>query len=181
MRVLSASQLHQTERAPEESKLLEKAIVGDLKPRDLRDLPARERRKVLQLVTRKVRDARFRTNVLRAYDYRCCMCGLQLDLLDAAHIIPVEHDRGTDETKNGLSLCALHHRAFDHALVAIKTDYSITSSEKSFGELRRIGWDGGEVEFKAALRDQILLPPKRSLYPAPDYLQFGQELRRWAA
>lgn len=179
--VLSATQLHQTERAPEESKLLEQAIVSDLKPKDLKDLPARERRKVLQLVTRKVRDARFRTNVLRAYDYRCCMCGLQLNLLDAAHIIPVEHERGTDETKNGLSLCALHHRAFDHALVAVETDYSITSSEKSFGQLRRIGWDGGEAQFKAALRDQILLPPKRSLYPAPDYLEFGQELRRWAA
>src|ERR1017187_7985631 len=28
-------------------------------------------------------------------------------LVDAAHIIPVEHERGTDEIKNGLSLCAL--------------------------------------------------------------------------
>lgn len=178
--VLSASQLHQTERAPQESKLLEKAIVSDLNERDLKDLPARERRKVLQVVTRNVRDGRFRTNVLNAYDYRCCICGLQLDLLDAAHIIPVD-ERGTDETKNGLCLCALHHRAFDHALISVDTDYSILCSEKSFGELRRIGWDGGETEFRASLRDQILLPPKRSLYPAPNYLEIAQQLRRWAA
>jgi putative restriction endonuclease len=179
--VLSASQLHQTERAPEESKLLEKAIVRDLKEKDVKDLPAKERRKVLQLVTRNVRDARFRTNVLRAYDHRCCMCGLQLNLLDAAHIIPVDHQRGTDETKNGLSLCALHHRAFDHALVTVDPDYSVLCSEKSFGDLRSIGWDGGEKEFRSALRDQILLPPRRSLYPAREYLEFGQQLRRWAA
>jgi putative restriction endonuclease len=177
--VLSAKQLHQTERASQESKLLEKAIVSEVRERDLKDLPAKERRKVIQMVTRKIRDARFRTNVLRAYDHRCCICGLQLDLLDAAHIIPVEHERGTDETKNGLSLCALHHRAFDHALITVQTDYAIECSEKSFGDLRKIGWDGGEREFRGALRDQILLPPKRALYPAPDYLEFGQRLRSW--
>jgi len=178
--VLGAERLHQTKRAPEESKVLEKAIVSEVEEGDFKDLPAGERREVIQTITRKIRDARFRANVLRAYDHRCCMCGLQLDLLDAAHIIPVEHSRGTDETKNGLSLCALHHRAFDHALVTVQTDYSVRCSEKSFGELRKIGWDGGEKEFRTMLRDQILLPPKRELYPAPDYLKFGQEIRSWA-
>ena len=129
----------------------------------------------------KIRDNRFRVNVLRAYDHRCCMCGLQLDLLDAAHIIPVEHERGTDETKNGLSLCALHHRAFDHSLVTVRTDYTLGCSEKSFGELRSIGWDGGEKEFRAMLRDQIHLPRKRDLYPDPDYLKFGQTIRCWTS
>jgi hypothetical protein len=111
--------------------------------------------------------------------HRCCVCGIQLDLLDAAHIIPVEHERGTDEIKNGLSLCALHHRAFDHALITVCTDYSISCSEKEFKRLRTIGWHGGESEFKAALRDEISLPPKREIYPAIEYLEFGQKIRGW--
>jgi putative restriction endonuclease len=101
-------------------------------------------------------------------------------LLDAAHIVPVEHKRGTDEIKNGLSLCALHHRAFDHALIGVRTDYTIACSERAFQRLRSIGWHGGESEFKAALRDQILLPAKKEIYPAPEYLEFGQKLRGWA-
>jgi putative restriction endonuclease len=98
---------------------------------------------------------------------------------NAAHIIPVEHERGTDEIKNGLSLCALHHRAFDHALITVRKDYSISCSEKEFKRLRMIGWHSGESEFKAALRDEILLPPKKEIYPSPNYLEFGQTLRGW--
>ena len=49
-----------------------------------------------------MRDARFRKNVLVAYGYRCAISGIQLDLVDAAHIIPVEHERGTDELRNGI-------------------------------------------------------------------------------
>jgi len=32
---------------------------------------------------------------------------------------------------------------------------------------------------KAALRDEILLPPKKEIYPLPAYLEFGQKLRGW--
>ncbi|MGH7953146.1 MAG: hypothetical protein ACREFE_14690, partial [Limisphaerales bacterium] len=74
----------------------------------------------------------------------------------------------------------LHHRAFDHALITIHTNYSIGCSEKEFQRLRTIGWHGGESEFKSALRDEILLPPKKEIYPSPNYLEFGQKLRGWA-
>jgi hypothetical protein len=46
-------------------------------------------------------------------------------------------------------------------------------------ELHSIGWDGGAAEFKASLRDQILLPARRAHYPDVDYLNFGQQLRGW--
>jgi hypothetical protein len=178
--ILSCAILQQTSAAILETKALERISKAEAVDFDLADIQPKERRQVLQTVNRKIRDARFRANVLRAYSHRCCVCGVQLDLLDAAHIIPVEHERGTDEIKNGLSLCALHHRAFDHALIGIRTDYTIACSEKEFQRLRSIGWHGGESEFKAALRDQILLPPKKGIYPAPGYLEFGQKLRGWA-
>ena len=41
---------------------------------------------------------------------KCCVCGIQVpELLDAAHIVGVEHD-GTDDPRNGLVFCATHHR-----------------------------------------------------------------------
>jgi putative restriction endonuclease len=178
--VLGSTELHQTTAGILETKALERISREEAVDFDLEDIVPKERRQVLQTVNRKIRDARFRANVLRAYSHRCCVCGVQLDLLDAAHIIPVEHERGTDEIKNGLSLCALHHRAFDHALIGVRTDYTIACSQKEFKRLRSIGWHGGESEFKTALRDQILLPPKKEIYPAPEYLEFGQKLRGWA-
>ncbi len=177
--VLGSSELHQTTAGILETRALERISREEAVDFDLEDIEPKERRRVLQTVNRKIRDARFRANVLRAYSHRCCVCGIQLDLLDAAHIIPVEHERGTDEIKNGLSLCALHHRAFDHALITVRPDYSIASSEKEFKRLRAIGWQGGEDEFKEALRDEILFPPKRQIYPSPEYLEFGQTLRGW--
>jgi putative restriction endonuclease len=177
--VLGSSELHQTTAGILETRALERISREEAVDFDLEDIEPKARRQVLQTVNRKIRDARFRANVLRAYSHRCCVCGIQLDLLDAAHIIPVEHERGTDEIKNGLSLCALHHRAFDHALITVRTDYSISCSEKEFKRLRTIGWHGGESEFKAALRDEILLPPKKEIYPSPNYLEFGQTLRGW--
>ena len=177
--VLDSSELHKTTAGILEAKAIERISREEAVDFDLDDIEPKERRHVLQVVNRKIRDDRFRVNVLRAYSHRCCVCGMQLDLLDAAHIIPVEHKRGTDETKNGLSLCALHHRAYDHALITVNTDYSIACSEKEFKRLRSIGWHGGEPEFKSALRDEILLPPKKEIYPAVDYLEFGQKIRGW--
>jgi hypothetical protein len=101
--------------------------------------------------------------------------------VDVAHIIPVEHERGTDETKNGICLSALHHRAFDLGLFAIARDYRVVVSEQRLGDLRSIGWDGGESDFRASLRDHINLPARSDLYPDPDYLFFGQQLRGWPA
>jgi predicted restriction endonuclease len=82
--------------------------------------------------------------------------------------------------KETIAAPRLHHRAFDHALIGVRTDYTIACSEKEFQRLQSIGWHGGESEFEAALRDQILLPLKKEIYPAPGYLEFGQKLRGWA-
>ena len=120
--------LHGAAQRPVDIKRLEKLATSDIEWR-VKDLPAGPRRTIMEKITRKVRDARFRKNVLAAYGFRCAMSDIQLDLLDAAHIIPVEHQKGTDETKNGLCLSALHHRAFDQGLIGIKRNYSIIFNE----------------------------------------------------
>jgi putative restriction endonuclease len=155
--------------------------IADTNTTDLQDVPAGPRRTVVEEIQRKVRDTRFRKNVLATYGYRCAASDIQLDLLDAAHIIPVEHERGTDETKNGLCLSAIHHRAFDNGLLGIKRNYSIVFHDENFTKLRAIGWDGGEKAFRESCRDAINLPSRREFYPDPDYLVFGQVLRGWNA
>ena len=176
--VQELEELHKTAQQPGELRQLEQIANTDIE-REIRDIPAGPRKTVLQQINRKVRDTRFRQNVLTAYGNRCAVSGMQLDLVDAAHIIPVDHERGTDELKNGLCLSALHHRAFDNGLIGIKRDYSVVLNERRMSDLHSIGWDGGAAEFKASLRDQILLPARRAYYPDSDYLVFGQQLRGW--
>ena len=55
---------------------------------------------------------------MRAYEYRCCVCGFDLRIgnvsagLEAAHIQWFTAD-GPDVESNGMALCALHHKIFD--------------------------------------------------------------------
>lgn len=63
---------------------------------------------------------RFQFNVLKRYGPRCAVCDMGiLDVLDAAHLVS-KRERGTDDPRNGLVLCALHHRAYDAGLFAIE-------------------------------------------------------------
>lgn len=73
----------------------------------------RERRMVSSIV----RDARFSRQVIAAYGGRCAMCGLELGLVQAAHIYPASMPGSSDEIWNGLCLCSNHHLAFDRHLL----------------------------------------------------------------
>jgi len=68
---------------------------------------------------------RFKFRVFKRYGPKCVVCGLSVgDLLDAAHIRPKLED-GSDDPRNGLVLCANHHRAFDAGLFAINPTLEI--------------------------------------------------------
>lgn len=66
------------------------------------------------------RDTKFRYRVLKRYGSKCAVCSITIDnLLSAAHIIPKEATRTTDDERNGLILCHNHHDAFDDLLFGI--------------------------------------------------------------
>lgn len=68
----------------------------------------------------------FRERVLRAYRQQCALCRLRHEeLLDAAHIIPDSDPLGEPRVSNGLSLCKLHHAAFDRHFIGIRPDYVV--------------------------------------------------------
>ncbi len=74
----------------------------------------------------RLHQARFRGLVLPAYRDQCTICQLkETRLLDAAHIIGDSDSEGAAAVTNGLSLCTIHHRAFDQDLVGISPDYRV--------------------------------------------------------
>ncbi len=137
-----------------------------------------ERQNAVISVKKKIRDNSFKSRILTSYSNKCAFCGVQLKLIDAAHIVPVQHD-GTDETPNGIALCALHHRAFDRNLVTFNGDYQIIYNQNQFDKLREIGLDGGADKFVNDLRAVIHLPPTVSDRPHVDYVNTANQIRGW--
>ena len=87
----------------------------------------RDQRAYLERLTRhRIHQPVFRVQVLAAYEHQCAICRLRYDgLLDAAHILPDGHPRGTPEVVNGLSLCKIHHAAYDQNLLGVRPDLKV--------------------------------------------------------
>jgi len=90
------------------------------------DDPSGRRGYATILATRRIHQAAFRTRVLRAYKEKCAICRLKhTELLEAAHIIPDSDPRGKPIVPNGISLCKLHHAAFDRHILGVTPDFVV--------------------------------------------------------
>lgn len=90
-----------------------------------------ERRYAVRETRVRLHQARFRGRVVPAYSSQCAICTLkELRLLDAAHILADVEEAGEPTVQNGLSLCAIHHRAFDQNLVGVSPDYMVHVSRR---------------------------------------------------
>jgi len=70
-------------------------------------------------VMRRERSSRFKFEVLKMYGSKCVLSGLAVvEMLDGAHVIPVDKG-GSDDPRNGLLLSASLHRALDANLWAV--------------------------------------------------------------
>ncbi|NLJ79642.1 MAG: HNH endonuclease, partial [Firmicutes bacterium] len=84
------------------------------------------RRYITAAFKKRLHQKSFRLRVLEAYRSQCAFCRLRHEeLLDAAHIIPDSDLEGEPLITNGLSLCKLHHAAFDRNFIGISPDYEI--------------------------------------------------------
>ena len=137
------------------------------------------RKTTIVSVSKKLRDVSFRKRVLTAYSFHCAACGIQLRLVEAAHIIPVNHENSTDETRNGLALCALHHKAYDQALITVLDDYSLQVNRNQAAELQKQTLSDGLAKFSQDLRPIIVLPPAVSDRPHAEYIQIANSIRGW--
>jgi putative restriction endonuclease len=112
-------------------------------PAELGDSPPFElvagRRTRRREVAAREGQPRFKFRVLARYGARCAVCDLDVaTVLDAAHLCP-DSAGGTDDPRNGLVLCATHHRALDAGLFLIDPDsfrVQLPSSPITAGMLR---------------------------------------------
>jgi putative restriction endonuclease len=122
-----------------------------------------ERRYAVRETRVRLHQARFRGRVLPAYANQCTICRLKEPrLLDAAHIVPDSQLAGEPTVSNGLSLCSIHHRAFDEDLVGVTPDYEVRVHPRLLDDE-----DGPMLELlKGAHATRIALP--RSSRHRPD-------------
>jgi putative restriction endonuclease len=139
---------------------------------------SQERQTVLTTVARKLRDQSFGQRVLTAYQFRCAMCDVQLRLVEAAHIVPVQ-SVNDDETSNGIALCTLHHRAYDRRLVTMLPDYTVALNPLRVKELEEEDRVGGISKFRENLRPVIAFPADVHLRPSAAKITHANELRGW--
>ena len=122
---------------------------------------------------KRARSARFREQVLLAYEHRCCVCGFDLRIgnvsagLEAAHI-QWHTAGGPDVEANGLSLCALHHKLFDLGAFTLEPEglrivfsrHAIAGSKGLNGELKHHG-------------QPLLHPQSPDLLPGPGFIAWN--------
>jgi len=122
-----------------------------------------------QIFKRRKRDLNFRENVLKAYEYKCAICGFDVKLghypiaLEAAHI--KWHQAGGPETEvNGLALCVLHHKLFDRGAFTLSERLEILVSDLANGS---IGFQEWLMNFHGK---QINFPQRKSYYPEESFV-----------
>ena len=123
------------------------------------------------------RDPKFRKNVYDAYGHRCAMCGIQLQLIEAAHIVPHSHEKGTDDVGNGICLCALHHTAYDQSLIYFNESFDIKINQMKMNYLVKVGKDSGLNTFQKMQFDKIKLPENHTLHPSIENINLANNIR----
>jgi putative restriction endonuclease len=119
-------------------------------------------------VKTRLHQRRFREMVVAAYQRRCAVCRLgHSELLDAAHILPDRDERGRPEVPNGLSLCKIHHGAYDADILGVDGDCRVHIRQDVLEEHDGPMLLHGLQELHRAL---LGLPRAAAQHPNRDYL-----------
>jgi putative restriction endonuclease len=120
----------------------------------------------------RIRSVEFSRRVKDMYKNTCAICGKSmyspegLPEVESAHIYP-KSKKGSDDLRNGIALCHIHHWAFDAGWFNIKDDLTIEVNKKSkylFDELKDI--DG----------KMILVPDNPNFIPHKLFLNARRKL-----
>ena len=122
----------------------------------------------IQIQRLQSRIPNFRENVLRAYNYRCAICGFDVKLrhqpvaLEASHI-KWHRAGGPDTEVNGLALCSLHHKLFDRGAFTVSAKLAVLVSEYANGS---VGFDEWLMKFHSK---EIRFPQRQAYRPHADF------------
>ncbi|WP_245859605.1 HNH endonuclease [Spirosoma aerolatum] len=120
-----------------------------------------------RLVKTRVNQSVFRQMILKTYESRCAISGIDLpDLLVAGHIKPWaedEHNRLNPE--NGVCLSNLYDRAYEKGLICIDTEYKLLISKRLKAETNKEFYQRffGEFEYKPIRVPKTYQPKKEFL------------------
>jgi putative restriction endonuclease len=128
-----------------------------------------------QLVKVRVNQGFFRRTVLSAYNFTCCVTGLQnTSLLIAGHIRPWGLDENNRlNPSNGIAINALHDKAFEAGLLTITPDYKIKISS-SISEKEKDKSIANDLFLKYDNKS-IILPTK--FLPNKEFLEYHNKTR----
>lgn len=121
------------------------------------DLPEGIEREVI--VKKRVNQSFFRTAVMSAYNYCCCISGIQNpELLEACHIIGWSQDKlNRTNSKNGLCMNPFFHKAYDKYLFSITPDFRLDISDELIQNTKE---DSFRIYLKGLIGKKIMLPNK---------------------
>ena len=125
----------------------------------------------VQAIETRKRPSNFRKNVLRAYEYKCAVCGFDVKLgtspiaLEASHIKWKSYGGPSNEI-NGLALCILHHKLFDLGAFALSKQLEILVSDDVHGTK---GFKEWLMDFHG---QKINYPQRQSYYPHESFIDW---------
>ncbi len=135
-----------------------------------------ERRYAVRETRVRLHQSRFRGRVLMAYRDACAICRLkEIQLLDAAHIVGDAQPTGEPVVSNGLSLCSIHHRAFDQNLVGVSPDYVVHVAPRLLDDE-----DGPMLELLKTFHESPIVLPSKTAW-RPDREQLATRFERFRA
>jgi putative restriction endonuclease len=127
------------------------------------------RKYITSTVKNRLHQKAFRERVLLAYRQQCAFCRLKYALLlDAAHIIPDGEELGDPIVNNGLSLCKIHHAAYDSNIIGVTPDYKIEVREDILHETDGPMLKHGIQELQST---KIILPHDKKAWPDRERLE----------
>ena len=128
-----------------------------------------QRRYVDRLTRLRLHQPVFRSRVLFAYEKQCSVCRLRhVPLLDAAHIVPDSDPDGLPVVPNGLSMCKIHHAAYDTGIIGIRPDLTVDVRADVLAEVDGPMLRHGLQEMRNV---PLLVPRARDARPDPVRLE----------
>lgn len=123
----------------------------------------------------------FRAALLIAYNNSCSICGCTYtSVLEAAHIVPWTKC-GPDERidpRNGILLCANHHKLFDSGILTVSTDYKVVHYDPKMEDGAYSETD--ELLSASAHGSKIGLPKDKNIWPLKKYIGEHHNIHEWA-
>ena len=123
----------------------------------------------LQTSTPPTRDPKFREKILKAYEFKCAVCGFDVKLRNHPVALEASHIRwrqaeGPDTEVNGLALCSLHHKLFDRGAFTLSQELAVLVSDEAHGSVGFQEW------LKNFHGEKINFPQRQTYYPDGDFI-----------